>query len=349
MALMDFIKKQFIDVIHWTESDDGTLAWRYPMQDFEIQYGAQLTVRESQMAVFVNEGKVADVFAPGLYKLTTQTLPILTNLQNWDKLFESPFKSEVYFFSTRLQLDRKWGTPNPITIRDKDFGMVRMRAFGIYSYKIADPGRFYKEISGTRDSYPVDDLDGQLRNLVVATMSDLFGESGVPFIDMAANQVEFGRAMQEKLLPVFERYGLALDAFAVQNVSLPEELQKVLDTKIGMNIIGDMGRYTQYQTANAIPLAAQNEGGLAGIGAGVGAGLAVGQTMAQSMTQALQPGAAPVAPAVPSAPVPAAAAAAVSADEVVATLEKLHALVGKGILTQAEFDAKKAELLGKLS
>jgi len=352
MALMDFIKKQFIDVIHWTESDDGTLAYRYPMQDFEIQYGAQLTVRDSQMAVFVNEGRIADVFGPGLYKLTTQTLPVLTNLQNWDKLFESPFKSEVYFFSTRLQLDRKWGTPNPITIRDKDFGMVRMRAFGIYSFKLTDPAAFYKEISGTREAYRIDDLDGQLRNLVVATMTDLFGESGVPFIDMAANQVEFGKAMHEKLLPVFARYGLALDAFAVQNVSLPEELQKVLDTRIGMNMIGDMGRYTQYQTANAIPLAAQNEGGMAGIGAGVGAGLSVGQAMAQSMTQSLQPGAAQ-APAAPATVVPAAAgavaAAGVSADEVVATLEKLHALVGKGILTQAEFDTKKAELLGKLS
>ena len=176
MALMDFIKKQFIDVIHWTEEGDDVLAYRYPMQDFEIQYGAQLTVRNSQMAVFVNEGQVADVFSAGLHKLTTQTLPLLTNLKNWDKLFESPFKSEVYFFSTRLRLDRKWGTPNPITIRDKDFGMVRMRAFGIYSYKLTDPEKFYREISGTRETYLVDDLDGQLRNLVIATMTDLFGE-----------------------------------------------------------------------------------------------------------------------------------------------------------------------------
>ena len=347
MALMDFIKKQFIDVIHWTEEGDDMLAYRYPMQDFEIQYGAQLTVRDSQMAVFVNEGQVADVFGPGMYKLTTQTLPLLTNLKNWDKLFESPFKSEVYFFSTRLRLDRKWGTPNPITIRDKDFGMVRMRAFGIYSYKLKDPGLFYKEISGTREEYGVDDLDGQLRNLTIAAMTDLFGESGVPFIDMAANQMEFGKAMKEKLVPVFERYGLELDAFAVQNVSLPEELQKVLDTKIGMNMIGDMGRYTQYQTANAIPLAAQNEGGLAGIGAGLGAGVGIGQAVAGAMAGAMTPGAA----AAPTAAVPAAAAAvaAVSADDVVATLEKLHGLVAKGVLTQAEFDAKKAELLGKLS
>ena len=345
MALMDFIKKQFIDVIQWTEEGDGVLAYRYPMQDFEIQNGAQLTVRDSQMAVFVNEGQVADVFGPGLYKLTTQTLPVLTNLKNWDKLFDSPFKSDVYFFSTRLQLDRKWGTPNPITIRDKDFGMVRMRAFGIYSYKLTDPGKLYKEISGTREQYGVDELDGQLRNVVIGTMTDLFGESGVPFIDMAANQVEFSTALKTKLEPVFNRYGLALDSFVVQNVTLPEELQKILDTKIGMNMIGDMGRFTQYQVANAIPLAAQNEGGLAGMGAGLGAGLGIGQSMAQAMTQAVQPGVAQPAPAAaPAAPV----GAAVSADEVVATLEKLHGLVAKGILSQAEFDAKKAELLGKL-
>ena len=346
MALMDFIKKQFIDVIHWTEEGDGVLAMRYPMQDFEIQNGAQLTVRDSQMAVFVNEGQVADVFGPGLYKLTTQTLPVLTNLKNWDKLFDSPFKSDVYFFSTRLQLDRKWGTPNPITIRDKDFGIIRMRAFGIYSYKLADPGKFYKEISGTREEYGVDDLDGQLRNLVIGSMTDLFGQSAIPFIDMAANQEELGAALKAKMEVVFDRYGLALDSFVLQNVSLPEELQKILDTKISMNMIGDMGRYTQYQVANAIPLAAQNEGGMAGIGAGLGAGMSIGQTMGAAMTQAMQPGAAQPAPAAPAA---VAAAAGVSADDVVATLEKLHGLVAKGILSQAEFDAKKAELLGKLS
>ena len=343
MALMDFIKKQFIDVIHWTEESDGVLAYRYPMQDFEIQNGAQLTVRDSQICVFVNEGQVADVFGPGLYTLNTQTLPILTNLKNWDKLFDSPFKSDVYFFSTRLQLDRKWGTPNPITIRDKDFGMVRMRAFGIYSYKLADPSKFYKEVSGTRETYTV---DGQLRNLVVAGMSNLFGESGVPFIDMAGNQAELGVKMKEALLPVFERYGLALDAFAVQNVSLPEELQQMLDKRIGVNMIGGMQAYTQLQTAEAIPLAAQNEGGLAGLGAGVGAGLTVGQVMGQAMMQSMTPGSAPAAP---SAMPPAAPAATVSPDDVVATLEKLHGLVAKGILTQAEFDAKKAELLSKLS
>lgn len=341
MGLMDFIKKQFIDVLQWTEEGDGVLAWRYPMQDFEIQYGASLTVRDSQMAVFVNEGRVADVFAPGMYKLTTQTLPLLTNLQNWDKLFESPFKSDVYFFSTRIQLDQKWGTPNPITIRDKDFGVVRMRAFGIYSYHIADPKTFYQKISGTRASYAREELEGQLRNTMVAGMTDLFGESGVAFIDMASNQDEFGKAMQAKMAPVFADLGLALDSLVVQNVSLPEELQKILDQKIGMNMIGDMQRFTQYQVANSIPDAARNEGGLAGMGVGLGAGLGFGQVMGQNISQAVQPGAAPAAS---SAPV-----GTVSADEVVATLEKLHGLVEKGILSAAEFEAKKAELLKKLS
>jgi len=342
MALMDFIRKQFVDVIQWTEEGDGVLAMRYPMQDLEIQYGAQLTVRESQMAVFVNEGQVADVFSPGLYTLTTRTLPVLTYLKNWDKLFESPFKSDVYFFSTRLQLDCKWGTPNPITIRDKDFGMVRMRAFGIYSYRLVDARRFHSEISGTREQYSVADLDGQLRNLVISSMTDLFGESGVPFIDMAANQDELGRQLKSKLESVFERYGLALDSFVVQNVSLPEELQKILDTRIGMNMIGDLGRYTQYQVATSIPLAAQNEGGIAGIGAGLGAGLGIGQAMTAAMAQSTGVG---TAPAAASAAGPVAAG---NADEVVATLEKLHGLVAKGILSQAEFDAKKAELLARL-
>ena len=348
MALMDFIKKQFVDVIHWTESDDGTLAYRYPMEDFEIQYGGQLTVRESQMAVFVNEGKIADVFGPGLHKLTTQTLPLLTNLKNWDKLFQSPFKSDVYFFSTRLQLDRKWGTPNPITVRDKDFGMVRLRAFGIYSYRIADAGLFHKEVSGTRDVYNVSDVDGQLRNTMIAAITDAFGASGVPFLDMAGNQDAFAKAVKAKMEPLFARMGLAVDTLVVQNISLPEEIQKVLDTRIGMNMLGDMNNYTKYQTANAIPIAAGNEGGLAGIGASLAAGVGMGGLMAAGMAQAMNPAAVQAAGA---AAAPAAApptGAGNSVDEIMATIEKLHGLAGKGILSQQEFDAKKAELLKKL-
>ncbi|MBK8121687.1 MAG: SPFH domain-containing protein [Sulfuritalea sp.] len=346
MALMDFIKKQFIDIIQWTEDDGDTIAWRFPMAEFEIQHGASLTVRESQMAVFVNEGQIADIFGPGMYKLTTQTLPVLTYLKNWDKLFESPFKSDVYFFSTRQKLDRKWGTPNPVTIRDREFGIVRLRAFGIYAFHLSDPKAFHTTISGTLDKYGSDQLEGQLRNTVVGHISDIFGESGVPFIDMAGNQEEFGKALKAKLDPMFAGYGLTLDSLNVQNISLPEELQAMLDKRIGVNMMGGMQAYTQFQTAEAIPLAAQNEGGLAGLGAGVGVGFGVGQQVAASMAQALHPAAtapAAVAPAPTAVP-----AAAVSADEVVATLEKLHGLVGKGILSQAEFDAKKAELLKKL-
>jgi membrane protease subunit (stomatin/prohibitin family) len=342
MALMDFIKKQFIDIIQWTEDDGETMALRHPMQDLEIQYGASLTVRESQMAVFINEGKLADVFAPGMHTLTTQTLPVLTYLQNWDKLFESPFKSDVYFFSTRQRLDRKWGTPNPITIRDKEFGMVRLRAFGIYAYHLVDPKLFHTTISGTIERYTGEQLESQLRNTIVAHIADLFGESGVPFIDMAANQIEFGNALKGKIAPLFASYGLALDSFAVQSISLPEEIEKVLDTRIGMNVIGDMGRYTQYQVASSIPLAAQNEGGIAGIGAGLGAGLTMGQAMAGAIGQAMTP-----PPAAPAAAAPAAPAAN-AIDDVVATLEKLKGLVDKGILSKEEFEAKKAELMKKI-
>jgi membrane protease subunit (stomatin/prohibitin family) len=173
---MSFFSKQFIDVIQWTEPGDGILAYRYPMEDMEIQNGGRLTVRDSQTAVFVNEGRIADVFSPGLYTLSTHTLPLLTNLLNWDKAFQSPFKSDVYFFSTRLQIDQRWGTATPITIRDKEFGAVRMRAYGIYSYRISDPRAFYEKVSGTRPFYRVADLEGQLRNTIIGTMTESVGE-----------------------------------------------------------------------------------------------------------------------------------------------------------------------------
>ena len=302
MSLRDFIAKQWIDVIQWTESEDGVLAYRYPMADMEIQNGGSLTVRESQMAAFVNEGKIADIFGPGLYTLTTQTLPILTYLMNWDKKFQSPFKSDVYFFSTRLQTDQRWGTATPITIRDKDFGMVRLRGYGIYSWHIGDAEAFHTKISGTREIYHVADLEGQLRNTIVGRMTDAFAESDVPFLDMAANQVELGTKIAEGLKPMFADLGLALDSFVVENLSLPEELQKMLDTRVGMNMIGDMGRYTQYQVANSMPIAAANEGGgIAGIGVGLGAGL----TMANVMMNALRPGENPPAGPAPAAPTPA--------------------------------------------
>jgi len=317
MALRDFLAKQFIDVIQWTESEDGVLAYRYPMQDMEIQNGGKLTVRESQMAIFVNEGKLADVFAPGLYTLTTQTLPLLTNLMNWDKQFKSPFKSDVYFFSTRMQTNQRWGTATPITIRDKEFGAVRLRGYGIYSWHVFDPRLFHTKVSGTRDIYGVPDLEGQLRNTIVGRMTDAFAQSTVPFLDMAANQMELGNKIAEGMRPMFADLGLALDTFVVENLSLPDELQKLLDTRIGMNMIGDMGRYTQFQVANSMPIAAANEGG--GGVAGVGVGLGAGMVMAQQMMNAMQPGhqapqsAPPTAgPPLPSGPSPSGAGGASS-------------------------------------
>ena len=351
MGLMDFIKKQFIDILQWTEDGDGTLAWRFPMQDFEIQYGASLTVRESQMAVFVNEGKVADVFGPGMYKLTTQTLPVLTYLKNWDKLFESPFKSDVYFFSTRQQVDQRWGTTQPVTIRDKDFGAVRLRAFGNYAYRVADPKRFHTEISGTRERYTVAELDGQLRGMMLQHISDAVAQSGIPFLDLAANQVAFAKALLEATAPSFEALGLKLESVTLQNVSLPEELQKILDQKIGMGMIGqNMGQFMQYQTAQAIPKLAegvgQGGGGVAGDAMGLGAGLALGQTLAQQLQAGMAGSAAPAAtPAAAAQPQP----VSQGADEVLLLLEKLGDLKAKGILTDEEFAAKKAELLKKLS
>jgi membrane protease subunit (stomatin/prohibitin family) len=348
MALMDFIKKQFIDVIQWTEDGDGTLAWRFPMSGMEIQNGGQLVVRESQMAVFVNEGKIADVFGPGTYKLTTQTLPVLTYLKNWDKLFESPFKSDVYYFSTRQQIDQKWGTPQPITIRDKDFGAVRLRAFGNYAFRITDPKLFHTEISGTREEYTVSELDGQLRGLVLQNISTAIAASGIPFLDLASNQIEFAKALRTQLDPEMAKLGLKLENMTVQSVSLPEELQKILDQKIGMGMVGnDMGKFMQYQTAQAIPKFAEGGGGgggVAGDAMGLGAGVALGQVLAQNLQAGLQgnPQAAAQAAAAP-------AAAALNPNDIIATLEKLGDLKAKGILTAEEFDAKKAELLKKLA
>ena len=304
MDIGKFLKKQFIDVIEWTEVDDATLAWRYPMADNEIQYGAKLTVRETQRALFVNEGKVADTFGPGLHTLETQNIPLLTSLRNWDKLFKSPFKSDVYFFSTRTRTNQKWGTQNPVTVRDKDFGAVRLRAFGIYSWHLVDPAAFHAKLSGTRDVFTVADIEGQLRNTIVGAVSAAFAQSGVPFLDMAGNTPAVGESMRAILAPTFAEMGLALDSFMVENVSLPEELQKALDQRIQMNMVGNLDQYMKFQVAQSVSIAAANSGGggIAGLGAGMAAGMGIGNAMGNAMGNALTP-AAP-APATPAPPAP---------------------------------------------
>lgn len=287
---MGFISKQFIDVIHWTESGPDTLAYRYPMEDMEIQTGARLVVRESQLAVFVNQGKLADVFGPGTYRLTTQTLPLLTNLNNWDKLFQSPFKSDVYFFSTRLQTDQRWGTTNPIVFREEEFGAIRLRGHGIYSYRISNAHRFHTNVSGTVPEYSVQELEGQLRTSLVAVFADTLGGANISLVDLAAHQVELGSRVLAKGKSVFEALGLELDTFVIESLSLPDDLQHRLDERVGIKMVGDLGNYTQFQIARSIPIAAANEGNS---GVAVGAGLGMGLTMAQQIAQTVQPNSSP--------------------------------------------------------
>ncbi|HEY1807120.1 MAG TPA: SPFH domain-containing protein [Acidobacteriaceae bacterium] len=293
MSLRDFLTQQLIDVLQWNEPEDGILAWRYPMRDMEIQNGGQLTVRDSQMAAFVNEGRLADVFPPGLHTLTTRNLPLLTDLMNWDKGFESPFKSDVYFFSTRQQLNQKWGTASPITFREKEFGALRLRAYGIYAYRIGDPRAFFTQVSGTRDTYYAADLSGQLRETIVSRITELLASSEFSFLDMAAHQDALARKVSDAVRPAFAALGLDLTQFVVENLSLPDELQKVMDQRIGISMAGDPTRLTQFQTAESIPVAAANPGGAAGAGVGLGAGLAMAQAMtSQTLASTPKPAAA---------------------------------------------------------
>jgi len=284
MGLWNAIKGQAIDVIEWTESSDDVLAWRFPVEGNEIKNGAKLTVRESQTALLVDQGQPADQFKPGLHTLETENLPILTKLQSWPYGFKSPFKSEVYFYSLREKLDQRWGTPQPITLRDKEFGSVQIRMFGLFSYHLADAPSFHRKISGTRAVFGTDDLAGQLVGVVAGAVPGAFAASGLPFLDMAANQSALSATMKEQLAPRFAELGLSLDSFVIQSVTLPEPLQKALHEKQSMGIVGDLGRYAQYQAAQAIPEAAKS-GGLAGAGLGLGVGVAMGQQMAQALPQ----------------------------------------------------------------
>lgn len=330
--MFDIFKKQFIDVIEWTEEENGVLAYRFPVMDKEIQNGASLTVRDSQMAVFVNEGNICDIFSPGRYTLSTQTLPVLTTLMNWDKAFKSPFKSDVYFFSTREQIDQRWGTQQPINVRDKEFGVIRLRTFGTFSYQIEEPSTFYQKISGTKQIYTAGELDGQLRSQIITTIASKLGKAETPFLDLAANQMLLSETLKSELDPAFFNYGLKLNTFLVQSITLPEELQEYLDKQSQSNLVGDLKKYANFQAADSIKDAAQNSGGMAGAGVGLGAGAVIGQQFAQGMTGAI--GSAP---------------AATPQEDPFAQLEKLGMLLEKKIITQEEFDAKKVEIMKRIT
>jgi len=280
MGLWAKIAGEFIDVIEWVDDSQNTLVYRFPTHNREIQMGSSLIVRESQQALFVYQGQIADQYGPGHYKLKTENMPVMTTLRHWTHGFNAPFKSEVYFFNTRQFTDLRWGTPHPVTIRDPEFGVVRLRAFGVYAIRIVDPGRIMSEISATAERYTVEHIQDQLRKMVVTRLSDFFGESQHPFLDYAANLNEFSMALYRALKPDFAGYGLSLESFFIENVSLPESVEKVLDQRAGMAAIGNnLDAYAKYQAASAIPDAAKNEGGIAGAGVGAGMGLAMGQML----------------------------------------------------------------------
>ena len=292
-------KTQFIEIIQWLDETTDTLVYRFPVYNQEIKMGAQLTVRENQVALFINEGKAADLFTPGRYELTTQTIPILTALRGWKYGFASPFKAEVYFFNTRLFTDLKWGTTNPVMMRDKDFGMIRLRAFGTYAMRISEPKEFFRTVVGTQGLTTTSDILGQLRSTIVSRLSDAIASANIAALDMATRYDELGQAALETVGPEFGKFGLELSRFFVENVSLPEEVEAAIDQRTKLGVLGDrMQQYTQLQVADAIPVAAANPGGLAGAGAGLGAGFAIGGAMGSAFGGGMAaPGAAPPPPA----------------------------------------------------
>ena len=284
MGFLDNLKKQvgsqFIEIIEWLDESNDTLVYRFPVYNQEIKMGAQLTVRENQAAIFVNEGEVADVFKPGRYELSTQNMPILTTLRGWKYGFQSPFKAEVYFFNLRLFTDLKWGTSNPVMMRDAEFGMIRIRAFGTYAMRIADPKEFFKTIVGTQGLTTTDEVLGQLRSTIISQFSDIVAESKIAALDLASSYRELSTLAQKDLGPAFTSFGLELSRFNIDNVSLPEEVEAAIDQRTKLGVLGDrLGQYAQMQTAESIKIAAANPGGIAGAGVGLGAGVAIGQAM----------------------------------------------------------------------
>ncbi|OIQ43812.1 MAG: antifreeze protein [Roseobacter sp. MedPE-SW] len=285
MGIFDFLKGEFIDVIHWTDDSRDTMVWRFEREAHEIKYGAKLTVREGQAAVFVHEGQLADVFTPGLYMLETNNMPVMTTLQHWDHGFQSPFKSEIYFVDTTRFANLKWGTKNPIICRDPEFGPVRLRAFGSYTIRVVDPARFLTEIVGTDGEFTMDEISFQIRNIIVQEFSRAVAGSGIPVLDMAANTADLGKLVATEIAPTLAEYGLSIPELYIENISLPPAVEQAMDKRTQMGIVGDLGRYTQFAAAEAMGAAAQTPH--SGMGAGLGMGM--GMAMAQQIGQQMQP------------------------------------------------------------
>lgn len=291
MGILDRVNpfNQFIEVIEWLDDSSNTMLYRFPVKDQEIKNGAKLTVRESQAAVFVFQGQVADVFGPGMYTIDGGNTPILSKIGAWKYGFNSPFKAEVYFVNTKQFTDLKWGTMNPVMMRDADFGMVRLRAFGIYTMRVADPRAFIKEVAGTNAHFETEDIEGQLKRSLISGFTDALGEAKIAALDLAASYDELGKIARDKLRPEFATFGIELTKFFVENISLPPEVEAAMDKRTSMGVLGDAQRYAQFQAADAMRDAAQNPSGGAGLGAGLGAGFAVGGAMANAMGNAMNP------------------------------------------------------------
>ena len=292
MGILDFLTGEFIDVIHWTDDTRDTMVWRFEREGHAIKYGAKLTVREGQAAVFVHEGQIADVFTPGLYMLETNNMPVLTTLQHWDHGFKSPFKSEIYFVNTTRFNDLKWGTKNPIIARDPEFGPVRLRAYGTYVMRVSDPAKFLSQIVGTDGEFTADEISFQIRNIIVQEFSRVIAASGIPVLDMAANTQDLGRIVARAISPAVEAYGLTIPEFYIENISLPETVEAALDKRTSMGIVGDLNRYMQFNAAEAL---ARGDGGAAGAAMGAGMGAGIGMAMGARMGpwgMAPEPGAA---------------------------------------------------------
>jgi len=305
--VFDFLKGEFIDVISWLDDTRDTMVWRFDRRGQAIKMGAKLTVREGQAAVFIHEGQLADVFGPGLYMLETNNMPILTTLQHWDHGFQSPFKSEIYFVNTTRFNDQKWGTKNPIMARDSEFGPVRLRAFGTYSMRVADPGKFIQEVVGTDGEFTSDEISFQIRNVIVQAASQVLAKSGIPVLDMAANTADLGKIIANAIAPQVAEYGLSISEFYIENISLPEEVEKALDKRTSMGVVGDLNRYMQYNAAESL----SQPGSAMGSAMGAGMGMGMGASMAQNMGPwGAQPAGAPAAAAPPPPPPPPPAAKA---------------------------------------
>jgi membrane protease subunit (stomatin/prohibitin family) len=299
MGLWDRLTGELIDIIEWTEpSQNDILAHRFTRYKNEIKNGAKLVVREGQAAAFVKEGQLADVKTPGLYTLDTNNMPVLSTILGWKYGFESPFKCEVYFVSTRQWTDQKWGTQNPVMVRDPEFGPVRLRAFGTYAFKVIDPGTFLKEIVATDPSLEVFEIGNQFRNAIVSRFVDVIGSAKIPMLDLAGNYERVSRLAQERIAPELAKMGIGLTQFFVENVSLPPEVEAALDKRSQMGVLGNLDQYTKFQTAEAIRDAAQNPGGAAGAGIGLGAGIALGQQVAGAMAAGAAGGPPPLPTAV---------------------------------------------------